>query len=230
MFPEEWLISLYKIVDVIHLTERNQTSVINRLPSLLARGGVAAVPTDTVYGLIADIGRESAVRKIFRIKVRSHLKASPVFVRDIDMAREYAYADAKTARLLEELWPGQTTAVLRKRDATPDYVTGGARTVGLRIPDHPFLQTVLAEFPRPLIGTSANLSGSEPAGSATEVQQIFKRRIPRPDMLIDAGPLPPSPPSTVLDLTNPDNPKILRMGAITKAEMDKILSQWQKTD
>src|SRR3989344_178498 len=114
MFPEEWLISLYKIVDVIHLTERNQTSVINRLTSLLTRGGVAAVPTDTVYGLIADIGRESAVRKIFGIKVRSHLKAAPMFVRDIAMAREYAYADAKTARLLEELWPGQTTAVLRK--------------------------------------------------------------------------------------------------------------------
>lgn len=202
--------------------------MVERLVSLLARGGVAAVPTDTVYGLIADIGRESAVKKIFRIKARSHLKAAPVFVRDIAMAKEYAYVDLKTSRLLEELWPGQTTAVLRKRDIMPDYVTGGAKTVGLRIPYYPFLQTILAEFPRPLIGTSANLSGSEPAGSATEVQQIFKRRIPRPDMVIDAGPLPPSPPSTVLDLTNPDNPKILRMGAITKEKLDEFLKQWHK--
>lgn len=215
-------------MDIIHLTERNKASALERLISLLARGGVAAVPTDTVYGLIADIGRESAVRKIFRIKARSRLKAAPVFVRDIAMAGEYAYIDSKTARLLEELWPGQTTAVLKKRDTMPDYVTGGAPTVGLRIPDYTFLQAALAEFPRPLIGTSANLSGSEPAGSATEVQQIFRRRIPRPDMVIDDGSLPPSPSSTVLDLTNPDNPKILRMGAITKEKLDEFLKQWQK--
>lgn len=216
-------------MDVIHLTERNQEAVVERVSSLLRRGGVVAVPTDTVYGLVADVLQEAAVRKVFRIKKRSHLKALPVFVRDVAAARKYAYASARLERLLGELWPGQTTVVLKKKDAMPGLVTGGAKTVGLRLPDHPFLLALLAIYPNPLTATSANLSGSEPASSALEVQNAFRRHIPAPDLLVDGGMLPPSPPSTVLDLTNPQNPKILRMGTITKEKLDEFLKQWRKT-
>lgn len=214
-------------MDVLHLTERNFEHAVERVASLLKRGGVVAAPTDTLYGLLAGALYPAAVRKVFRIKARSHTRALPVFVRDIAMAKRYAYVERALEPLLAELWPGQTTVVLRKREALPDLVTGGGRTVGLRVPDHPFLTGLLARCPHPLTGTSANLSGSEPAHSGVAVQNTFRRHIPRPDLLVDAGELGPSPPSTVLDLTRPENPKILRMGAITKEKLDEFLREWQ---
>lgn len=215
-------------MDVIHLTGKNEEATALRVVSLLRRGAVVAVPTDTVYGLVADIMREAAVKKVFRIKARSHAKALPVFVRDIATAKKYAYIEAELIPFLEKIWPGQTTAVFRKRAAMPDLVTGGQNSVALRVPDHPFLARVLAEFPDPLTATSGNISGSEPATSASEVQATFKNHIPRPDVVIDGGALPPSRPSTILDLTNPKNPKILRMGAITKSELDQLFVEWAK--
>lgn len=215
-------------MEVLHLTERNHDLVVEWAASLLRRGGVVAVPTDTVYGLAADVLHEAAVRKVFRIKKRAHTKAVPVFVRDIAMAREYAYVEARLSRLLGKFWPGQTTVVLRKKDAMPDLVTGSTLTIGLRVPDHPFLSLLLARCPNPLTATSANLSGSEPASSAVDVQQTFRGHIPRPDLVVDGGSLPASPSSTVLDLTDPSNPKVLRMGAITKAKLDEFIKEWDQ--
>lgn len=214
-------------MEVVHLTERNHESVVERVSSLLRRGGVVAVPTDTVYGLAADITREDAVKKIFRIKKRSHLKALPVFVRSGEAAKAFAYIDPKMAKLLGEMWPGQTTVVLKKREAMPESVTGGMKTVGLRVPDNPFLLALLAVHPNPLTATSANVSGSEPASSAVEVQRTFQKSIPAPDLLVDGGALGSSSSSTVLDMTDPQNPKIFRMGAITKAKLDEFIAQWQ---
>lgn len=229
-------------MEVIHLTERNLDAAVERAALVLRRGGVVAVPTDTVYGLAADALRAVAVKKVFRIKKRAHTKAVPVFVRDVAMAKEYAYVEARLSQFLGELWPGQTTVVLRKKDAMPDLVTGGVPSVGLRVPDHPFLSLLLARYPNPLTATSANLSGSEPSSSAVEVQQAFQNHIPRPDLIVDGGPLPApsqlsgtkswagkSLPSTVLDLTDPKNPRILRMGAITKAKLDEFMEHWDKS-
>ncbi|MBI4132085.1 MAG: threonylcarbamoyl-AMP synthase [Candidatus Sungbacteria bacterium] len=228
-------------MEIIHLTERNHGAVVERAASLLRRGGVVAVPTDTVYGLAADVFRDTAVRKVFRIKKRSHTKALPVFIRGVQAAKTYAYVDAKLERLLAKLWPGQTTVVLRKRDAMPDLITGGTPKVGLRVPDHPFLSELLAIYPNPLTATSANISGSEPAVSGVDVQNTFRGRIPMPDLLVDGGPPPSpsqfsgtkswegkSPSSTVFELTDPKNPKVLRMGAITKEKLDEFLKQWEK--
>ena len=212
----------------MHLTESNEDAVVKHVVSLIKRGGVVAAPTDTVYGLICDSLRESAVKKVFRIKARSHHKAMPVFVRDAEMAKRYAYIEKELMGLLGELWPGQTTVVLRKREAMPDWITGEMKTVAMRIPDHSFVRKILDEFPNPLVGTSANLSGSEAAQSAAEIQNTFAKHIPCPELIVDGGRLPPSPPSTILDLTNPRNPKILRMGAITKEKLDEFLRHWHK--
>ena len=215
-------------MEVIHLSEQNHEATAKRVAWLLKCGGVAAVPTDTVYGLLADTLRFSSVEKVWRMKERSRTKAMPVFVRDFEMARQYAVVDEPAERILENLWPGPTTVVLRKKRAMPDVVTAGAKTIGLRIPDHPFLRRVLELFSNPVLGTSANISGNEPAQSAEEVLSTFRRHVPRPDLVIDSGVLPPSPPSTVLDLTNPSSPQILRLGAITKEKLGQWLSQWQK--
>ena len=180
-------------MDVLHLTERNFEHAVERVAWLLKRGGVIAVPTDTVYGLIADIHRDDAVRKVFRIKARSHAKALPVFIRDIEMAEKYAYVERELMPQLGKFWPGPTTVVLEKRDVMSNLITGGAKTVGLRVPGHPFIRALLDCYPNPLTGTSANLSGSESARSGLDIQKMFQKRVPRPDMLVDVGILPPSP-------------------------------------
>ncbi len=215
-------------MDVLHLTANNQDAVIQRVVSLIKRGGVVVLPTDTVYGLVGDCLRDAAVKKIFRIKARSHQKALPVFIRDFEMARHYAYIDAKLKSLVEEMWPGPTTLVFKKKETMPDLVTGAMKTVALRIPEYELVNQIAAGVGQPLVGTSANLSGNEPAQSAAEVQNTFIHHVPRPDAIVDGGRLPPSPPSTILDMTDPKNPKILRMGAITKEKLDEYLKMWKK--
>lgn len=214
-------------MNTVPLTPEAHEAVVRQATELLRRGGVLIVPTDTVYGLAADATNIGAVKKVFAIKERSRLKALPVFVADIVAASHAAVFPTKAISLLKELWPGQTTVVFRKREAIPDVVTGGGRTMGLRVPDYLFLNRLLERYPHPLTATSANLSGLEPADSAAAVRQMFRQAKYIPDLLVDAGTLPPSPPSTVLDLTDPEHPRILRMGAITKEQLDTILSQWR---
>ena len=212
-------------MDVYPLTDQNRVSLVKRVVNLLGKGGVAALPTDTVYGLVADAENESAVKKVFSIKGREAVKALPVFVRDLEVARHYARFDPELVPFLEKIWPGSMTIVLRKKPLMlPDIISGGAKTVGLRIPAHPFLTAVLREFSRPLTATSANFSGEESAGSGEEVRRTFRGRVPRPDLLIDAGVLPLSSSSTVLDMTSPANPRILRMGAVSKEKLDDFFN------
>ncbi|OHA09084.1 MAG: threonylcarbamoyl-AMP synthase [Candidatus Sungbacteria bacterium RIFCSPLOWO2_01_FULL_59_16] len=212
-------------MDLYPLTEKNFRALVKRVGTLLAKGGVAAVPTDTVYGLAADVEAPEAVAKVARIKGRSPQKAMPVFVRDTAMARQYVQIEPELMPFLERIWPGQTTVVfLRKPRMLPDAVSGGMKTVGLRVPAHPFLRALLEDYPHPLTGTSANISGGEPAQSGEAVRRAFAGRVPRPDLIVDAGMLPPSPPSTVLDLTDPRKPQILRMGAVTKEKLEEFFS------
>ncbi len=209
------------------LTPENHVAVAAEAAEILRRGGVVIVPTDTVYGLAVDATNVGAVKKVFAIKKRAHLKALPVFVADIVAAAHAAVIPTRAIGLVKELWPGQTTVVFRKRALIPDVVSGGGKTVGLRIPDYPFLNLLLERYPHPLTATSANLSGMEPADSADEVRKMFTAALYIPDLLVDAGRLPASPPSTVLDFTDPERPRILRMGAISKEKLDQLLTQWQ---
>ncbi len=215
-------------MNTLPLTPETRAAVAAEVIEILRRGGVAIVPTDTVYGLAADATNVGAVKKVFAIKKRAHLKALPVFVADIVAASHAALIPTKVIGLLKELWPGQTTVVFRKRELIPDVVSGGGKTVGLRVPDYPFLNLLLERYPHPLTATSANLSGMESADSADEVRKVFKSALYIPDLVVDAGALPSSPASTVLDLTDPENPRILRMGAITKEKLDEILTQWKR--
>ncbi|RJQ35964.1 threonylcarbamoyl-AMP synthase [Candidatus Parcubacteria bacterium] len=215
-------------MDVLHLTERNIDAAADHAASLIKRGGIAAVPTDTVYGLVGDALRPSSVGKIYRIKARAFTKALPIFVRDIAMAQQYAYIERRLVPFLQEVWPGPTTIILRKKDALPDSLTGGTNTIGMRIPASPFIAALLARFDNPLAETSANISGSEPATTASEVQNTFMHHIPQPELVVDGGKIESEGPSAVLDLTRPDNPKILRMGSITKEKLDEMLAQWNR--
>lgn len=206
---------------VIDLLEDEQAAFEATIETLRA-GGVVALPTDTVYGLVADATNEHAVRNVFAIKKRPKEKALPAFVRDIAMARQYAYVHDAKARALERVWPGKVTVVLHHKEKLPAALTGEATTVGVRIPGHPFLARILAEFGLPLAQTSANISDKPPANTAAEVEEYFSGASNAPDVLIDGGKTPGTP-STVIDFTK-DRPLVLRTGLISKNELDQILS------
>ena len=213
-------------MEVLHLTERNEAAVVEAAVQHLKRGAVLAIPTDTVYGLASDVRNEMGVKKVFEIKGRGENQALPVFVRDISMAERYAMFDERARSFLEHVWPGRVSVVLKKRSGIPDIVTAGQATVALRIPDHPFIEKLLQAYPNPITGTSANISGEPAASTATDVQISFRDRPSKPDLLIDGGVLPPSSSSTIIDFTNSANPRILRMGAVTKGELDEFFAMW----
>ncbi len=192
--------------------------IIEQAVRVIKRGGSIVFPTDTVYGLGVNALKSHSIERLFKIKKRPESKPVPVMVKDIEMAKQLAYVDKRTEKALTEVWPGQVTVVLEKRDIVPDILTAGRKTVGLRIPNHYFTQYLMENLDNPVTATSANFSGKPPISSSAEILKIFDKTYPRPDLILDAGELPPSPPSTVLDLTD-SKPKITRVGPITKKDL-----------
>jgi L-threonylcarbamoyladenylate synthase len=187
--------------------------VTERLVAVVRRGGTAVFPTDTLYGLGCNALDPAAVGRVFDIKHRSYVKALPMLVRDLSWARELAYITPEQERVIERFWPGKVTFVLPRRSIVPAVMCGGGQTVGIRAPDYPFIQTLLRHLGYPLTGTSASVTGTEPTSDAVHIAAAFAATAPQPDLVIDAGPLPDSLPSTVVDLSG-RMPRILRQGAV----------------
>lgn len=171
-----------------------------RAVAALKKGKVLVCPTDTVYGLLADATNKRAVQRVYQIKKRITGKPVPLFVKDIHMAKSLVHVSREQEHFLEKVWPGKVTVVLRAK-------TKG--TIGLRIPKHPFIATLHKSFKKPLTGTSANIAGKEPARNVEEVVKQFAKRKYQPDIIIDAGKLPFSKPSKVVDISK-NKKKILR--------------------
>lgn len=193
----------------------NSGEIIKKALKFIKEGKVLVCPTDTVYGLVADATNKKAVERLFRIKKRKTGKPIPIFVKDVKMAREVALIDKKQERFLKKVWSGKTTAVFKR--TRPRQCSGlrgkiygvDKKTIGLRIPNYKLVNILLKKINHPLTGTSANISGMPASTKIKEVVRQFRNENHQPDLLIDAGNLPRSRPSTVVDLTG-KKPKILR--------------------
>lgn len=197
--------------------------IVSTTTDILHSGGTVIGPTDTVYGIFGDATNEEAIQKMFALKKRPKEKAFPVFVRDIAMARRYAYISDAKAKFLEKVWPGKVTVIFHKKEKLPDMLTAGTETIGMRLPAHPFLQELLAQLEAPLAQTSANVSGMLPAKNIEDVKKYFDGAETEPDIVIDAGSIE-SPASTVIDFTD-NTPLLIRTGLISKSELDTLLSE-----
>lgn len=195
---------------------------LDEVVTVLKLGGVVVYPTDTLYGLGANALEVGPVGRVFKIKARAKDKPLPVIVKNLNWAKELAYIYKKEEKILKAVWPGAITVILRKKNIVPDLVTAGKTEVALRIPNHPFVNKLLGRFGFPLTATSANISGEEPSMKISEIIDVFKSIYDKPDLIIDVGDLPPSEPSTILDLTS-DKPKILRVGPVKPEILRKIL-------
>ena len=186
---------------------------------ILKQGGIIACPTDTVYGVGAAINIESAVERVFKIKGRPHSRALPILLAEKYQIAEVAKIVPPLARrLADRFFPGALTIVLPKADSVSDIITGGRKTIAIRIADHPIPIAVVRGLGVPIVSTSANLSGSPSALTAEEVRAQLGDRV---DMIINGGKCPGGWESTIIDLSG-KTPRILRQGPISMEELKEV--------
>lgn len=193
---------------------------LKRLAKALQEGELVAIPTETVYGLAAHALDARACRAIFRAKGRPANDPLIVHVLDLAHASELAEFNDAARRVARKFWPGPLTLVLPKKGCVPDIVTSGGNTVALRSPSHPLARKLLQLSRVPLAAPSANPFSYISPTSAAHVQQGLGRRIKH---ILDGGESAVGVESTVLDLTNPAKPVILRPGAIDENALGRFL-------
>jgi L-threonylcarbamoyladenylate synthase len=186
----------------------------------LQDGAVIALPTDTVYGLGVALATPGGIERLFHVKHRPPDKGIVLLLADAAQAAELAIVTPAAAALAAACWPGGLTLVLERRPDVelPPVLTGGATTIGLRVPDHD-APRALARILGPLPVTSANVSGQPEAATAEE---ILAQLGPDIDLILDGGPASGGVPSTVVDASNVPA-RVLRPGAIAPDRLREIL-------
>ncbi len=193
---------------ILKANQENLKEIVEIAAKSIKQGKVIVSPTDTVYGLIGDATNKKAVGKIFKIKKRPKNKPLPIFVKNLAQAKKLAKINKKQEKFLKKAWPGNITVVLEAKKGVKLH-TIYQNTIGVRMPDFKMLNILLKRLNRPLAETSVNISGKPPLTEIKKITTQFKNRKCQPDLIIDAGNLKTSKPSTVIDLTGKKN-KILR--------------------
>ena len=190
--------------------------------ALLRKGGIVALPTETVYGLAARADQAEAVAAIYRAKGRPDFNPLIVHVPSVAVARTLAQFDDRAEQLAAKFWPGALTLVvpLRADAAIAPAVTAGLPTIALRCPAHPVMQAVLAESGLPLAAPSANRSGGISPTRAQHVVDSLGEAVP---LVLDGGPCAAGLESTIVALRDGGAWQILRPGPIDSAKISAIL-------
>lgn len=179
-----------------------------------------AIPTETVYGLAAPIFHLDAVKKIFALKKRPSDNPLIAHISSLAMVEMIAeeVPDA-FFRLGEAFWPGPFTMIVRKKERVPESVSGGHKTIAIRMPSHPVALALIETVGEPLVAPSANLSGKP---SPTRIEDVLEDLNGSLVAAIDGGSCEVGIESTVLSLVHPV-PTLLRPGAITKEQIEQVL-------
>ena len=201
-------------MEIVEASEEN----IRKAAVIIRLGGVVIYPTDTVYGLGCDPANVDATRRICEIKGRAD-KPLPLACSDVETARRIVEFNPIAERLAERFWPGPLTMVLPARVDYPIWVTHGARTLGVRVPDHQVARRLAKLSGGVIVSTSANKSGEPPPKTAQEAAEQIGEEV---DLILDAGPAPLRQPSTVIDLSG-DELWIIRPGPIRAEDIKRAL-------
>ena len=189
-----------------------------RCAKLLADGGVAAIPTDTLYGLAASIRAPKAVGRVLAIKTRSPGGGVPVLVASAAQAAHFAEMSHEARRLAQAFWPGAVTLVLPARPGVDRRLLGPDGTIGVRVPASDVVRDLVRLVGAPLTGTSANEHDEPPPLTAQEANDAVGHLV---DLVLDGG-AGGGAPSTVIDLAT-DPPHILRAGAVDPPTIQAIV-------
>lgn len=194
-------------------------SAIEEATQVLLRGGLVAIPTETVYGLAADASNDEAISKVFSLKGRPSDRPLIVHLGDESWLDQWArdippYAHA----LAKAFWPGPLTLVLLKQTHVSSQVTGGQPTVALRVPNHPMALALLHRFGRGLVAPSANRYGHISPTSADDVKAEFGDQAP---LILDGGACDVGIESTIVSCLD-EHPRVLRLGSISSEALAAV--------
>jgi len=197
---------------IIHIdANMPQIDRIRQVAAVLNQGGIVAVPTETVFGLACDMANAEAVKRLYTIKNRPEDKPFVIQAASVDKVLNIlGKQDAVIENLLRNFWPGPLTTIIDSKDGKK----------GFRVPDSKVALAVLAQIGRPLVVTSANLSGKSALNSPDDINKHFNGLV---DMIIDNGNRASGIESTILDCTVTPF-KFLRKGAIARALEQYIMS------
>lgn len=193
---------------------------MDRLQEILENGGAVILPTETVYGLFAKALDEDAVNHVYDLKMRPRDKAMNLNVADLESILAFSKNQPDYLNwLYEKFLPGPLTIILEANERVPAWINSGLSTIGFRLPKHPVTLDLIKKT-GPLIGPSANLSGTESGKIFSKVKEQFSEEIVgfEDDLSLTGQ------DSTILDLTG-EKARILRQGSITKEELLQVIPE-----
>jgi len=195
---------------------------IKIIAEILRREGIIAYPTDTFYGLGANCFSKDAIQRIYQLKGRKLSKPLSVVVSDIEMMREVVIDIPPVFwQITDKFWPGPLTIILKASAKFPADLLGTGASIGIRLPDLPWLRKLVSETGIPITATSANISGEREVSHIEEVRETFYGKV---DLIVDGGKTRGNLPSTVIDMTS-ESPKVLREGAIPRSQLKNHLGK-----
>lgn len=188
----------------------------------LRQGRVVAAPTESSYGLLADVHQPGALRALLAIKPRGNDKGQPLIVPSVSVWRELVEPPpAAAVRLSERFWPGPLTLVTAARDTLDARVTLDNH-VAVRVPGGCPAAEIVVRYGAPLTATSANDPGAPPCSSSEEVERVFESEVRSGRLLVVPGKAPGGPPSTLVKLDG-RSWRVIREGAISSAAVEQVL-------
>lgn len=196
-------------VQEIH-TDTPHMRLIKHAARILEKGGVVVYPTDTIYGLAADIYNKGAITKILKIKKVSKHKLMSLIFSDLKSIGDWVHMPTPVFRVMRRVFPGKYTFILPASKEVPKNVLEKRKTLGIRVPDNEVSRSLVEELGRPLLSTSVP-KGNGADDFFTDPHEIAERFKYEIDLILDAGVMP-NMPSTVVDFSV-DPPEIIREGA-----------------
>ena len=198
-----------------------EPEIISRAAEIIRSGGLAAFPTETVYGLGADALNPEAVGRIYAAKGRPSDNPLILHVASIEQAYSLVRMNDTAERLMRIFWPGPLTLVLPAREHIPAKTRGGLDTAAVRMPDNPIALALIAASGTPIAAPSANLSGRP---SPTDAMTVYHDMNGRIDIILDGGSVDVGIESTVIDVTDPNRILMLRPGGMSREVIENALN------
>lgn len=199
-------------------------TAILKAVEVLNHGGLVIFPCETVYGVAVDSTNYEAIKKLTKYKQRPFGKPFAIMVNGIEMAKKYVEINQTAKQLYENFLPGPLTIISQGKHQTAPGVESETGTLGVRLPDYPFMRQVIAKFGRPIVATSANASYKRRPYKLSDIwENISAKQRGLIDLVIDAGELPHREPSTVIDTTRGEL-TTLRQGEVSFSKENSVLS------
>lgn len=195
---------------MLHITSKD----IDHAVDCLLQGKVIVFPTETSYGIGCDATNDEAVARVFAIKGRPDGKGTPLIIPDKESASKYIQVSDQARILMDRFWPGALNIIgsIAINSPVSDRCAQD-NTQSVRVSSHPFCSIVAKRFGKPIVASSANISGQDAIYSISEVNKVFSDQLDKPDCVIDGGDLPNLPASTTVKIIG-DSVEVVRHGSI----------------